>query len=125
MATLLDADIIQDALTNLPDWSGDQQALSRTAELTDEQDTEVRRRVTVITDAMNHHADIGRSGQQNSFTVSTHSKGGVTNLDVALASQIDSVIRRVTGQPPLPAPAEMLSTQAVTRAADEGLGEPS
>ncbi len=102
MATLLADEIIQDALANLPDWSGGRERLSRTAELSEEQDGEVRRRLTVITDALNHHADIERSGQQNRFTVSTHSEGGVTNLDIVLASQIDSIMRQVTGQAPPP-----------------------
>jgi len=120
MATLLDAHIIEDALKNLPDWSGDQQRLTRTAKLTDEQDAEVREHLTIVADAMDHHPEVERTGQETRFTVSTHSAGGVTSLDIPLASQIDSLVRRATGQAPPPPPAEMMPTQVVTHAADEG-----
>lgn len=120
MATLLDASIIEDALANLPDWSGDQERLTRTATLTDKQDAEVREQLAIVADAMDHHPEVERSGQETRFTVSTHSAGGVTSLDIPLASQIDSLVRRATGQAPPPPPAEMLPTQVVTTAADEG-----
>lgn len=120
MATLLDAHIIEDALTNLPDWSGDQQRLTRTAKLTDQQDAEVREQLAIVADAMNHHPEVERTGQETRFTVFTHSAGGVTSLDIPLASQIDSLVRRATGQAPLAPPAENLPTQVVTVAADEG-----
>ncbi len=125
MAELLDAHMIEDALTNLPDWSGGPDRLTRTAALTDEQHRLVHDRIMVSADAMDHHPDVERSGDQTRFTVSTHSDGGVTAKDIALASEIDTVVRHETGEPPLPAPDEVLSQRAVTTSGAEGHAGPS
>lgn len=125
MPTLLAADIITDALNNLPDWSGDTDRLSRTVTLTDEQHAEVQRRIMISADAMDHHPDITRSGRETQYVLSTHSEGGVTSLDIALASEISTQIRGVLGQPPLPVPDEVKSSLAVTEARDEGHAGPS
>jgi 4a-hydroxytetrahydrobiopterin dehydratase len=93
MATLLTAGIIADALDNLPGWSGDTDRLTRTVTLSDEQHAQVQRRVMASADAMDHHPDISRSGQETRFAVWTHSQGGVTELDIALASEISTVLR--------------------------------
>ncbi len=124
MATLLDADVIADALTNLPEWSGGPERLTRTAELSDEQHADVQRRVMVTADAMNHHPDIERSGGQTRFAVTTHSAGGVTELDIALASEINTVLRQVLGEGPPPVPHEVPSPHAVTTAQDEAQSGP-
>lgn len=97
MATLLDAQVIAQALTRLPEWSGGPAGLIRTSRLTEDQHVEVQRDVMERADAMNHHPNIERSGDQTRFTLSTHSAGGVTALDLALAPEIDSVLRAVTG----------------------------
>jgi 4a-hydroxytetrahydrobiopterin dehydratase len=120
MATLLAADIITGALKNLPEWTGDTDRLSRTVTLTDEQHAEVQRQVMISADAMDHHPDISRSGQQTVFVLSTHSAGGVTSYDIALASEISTRIRAVLGQAPPPLPEQVLASDAVTEARNEG-----
>ncbi len=125
MATLLTADLITDALNNLPDWSGATDRLSRTVALTDEQHAEVQRRIMISADAMDHHPDISRSGQETLFVLSTHSEGGVTSLDIALASEISTQIRGVLGQPPPPVPDDVKATRIVTEARAAGSDEPS
>jgi len=92
MATLLDAQVIAEALTDLPGWSGDPTSLIHTSRLTEDQHAEVRQRVMERADAMDHHPDIERSGDQTRFTLSTHSAGGVTALDLRLAAEIDAVL---------------------------------
>ena len=49
-------------------------------------------RVAEIAEQRNHHPDILVHGWNNvRLTLSTHSKGGVTDADRALAEQIDSL----------------------------------
>ena len=124
MATLLDAHMIEDALTNLPEWTGGPEHLTRTVKLTDDQHAEVERRIMVSADAMNHHPDIERTDDETRFVVTTHSEGGVTELDIALASEINTVVRQALGQPPLAVPDEVLSAHAVTSARAEGQAGP-
>ncbi|HEV7828580.1 MAG TPA: 4a-hydroxytetrahydrobiopterin dehydratase, partial [Pseudonocardiaceae bacterium] len=45
-----------------------------------------------IAEARNHHPDIDIRWRTVTFRCSTHSKGGITNLDIELASEIDRVI---------------------------------
>jgi len=125
MATLLSADVITDALNNLPDWSGTPDKLSRAVTLTDEQHQEVTRRITISADAMDHHPEVSRSGQETRFELSTHSDGGVTSLDIAMASEISTQVRAVLGQAPPPLPEEVMSRDAVTESRFEGHEGPS
>ncbi len=120
MATLLSAEIITDALNNLPDWTGNPEQLNRTATLTDEQHEQVQQRIRVSADAMDHHPDVSRSGQQTRFVLTTHSDGGVTSLDIALASEISTQIRGVLGQAPPPLPEAVMSSEAVSESRFEG-----
>lgn len=92
MATLLEPTVIQDALSRLDGWIGDTNQISRTVQLTDQQHAAAERRVMEAANAMNHHPDIERLGGATSFVLSTHSAGGVTELDVALAERIDAIL---------------------------------
>jgi len=49
-------------------------------------------RVAVVAEQMDHHPDIDIRWRTVTFTCATHSKGGVTDLDVRLATQIDEVL---------------------------------
>ncbi len=125
MATLLSADVITDALNNLPDWTGTPDKLSRTVTLTDDEHEEVMRRIKISADAMDHHPDISRSGQETLFELSTHSDGGVTSIDIAMASEISTQVRGVLGQAPPPLPADVMSRDAVSESRLEAHEEPS
>lgn len=46
-------------------------------------------RVADLAEAANHHPDIGIKHNRVKLTLSTHSEGGVTEKDFALAAQID------------------------------------
>ncbi|MGH7669094.1 MAG: 4a-hydroxytetrahydrobiopterin dehydratase [Gemmatimonadaceae bacterium] len=48
-------------------------------------------RVAEVADAMDHHPDIDIRYTKVTFTLSTHSAGGITQLDLNLASKIDGV----------------------------------
>ena len=90
MATLLDDRLVTDAMENLDGWSGDAKRISRTVRV-DDVDGLVGA-VAETADAMDHHPEVQREGDGVTFTLWTHSAGGVTELDIALASRIDDLV---------------------------------
>lgn len=95
MAELLDDAAITAALTELPGWERDGDALVRTAKLPSfPAAIGVVDRVAEIAEAADHHPDIDIRWRTLTFRCSTHSAGGVTDLDTALAAAISS---QVTG----------------------------
>jgi 4a-hydroxytetrahydrobiopterin dehydratase len=94
MSRLLEPEEIARQLVDLPGWSSDGQALSRTVEAPDFMTAiAVVDEVAVAAEAMNHHPDIDIRWRRLGFTLATHSAGGVTQLDVELAHQIDAIAR--------------------------------
>ncbi|MBF6079084.1 4a-hydroxytetrahydrobiopterin dehydratase [Nocardia beijingensis] len=88
--TLLSDTEIAEALTELPEWSRSGDALTRTVEAaTFPAGIELVRRVADVAEEANHHPDIDIRWRKVTFTLSTHSAGGLTALDVALAHEID------------------------------------
>ena len=47
---------------------------------------------------LDHHPDIDIRWRTVRFSVTTHSAGGLTDLDVSLARRIDEIVRRTLGQ---------------------------
>jgi len=93
MATLLDDRLIADAMENLDDWSGDHERISRTVHI-DDVDALVAA-VGEAADAMDHHPEVSRDSNAVTFTLWTHSAGGVTELDIALAARINDLVLAV------------------------------
>ena len=88
---LLSADDVNAALNGLDQWSGDTNGIERTVECsTFPAAIELVRRVADVAEEMNHHPDIDIRWRKVRFAVSTHSAGGVTDLDVQLARRIDA-----------------------------------
>jgi 4a-hydroxytetrahydrobiopterin dehydratase len=56
--------------------------------------------VAKVADELNHHPVVDRSGGSLRYTVWTHSAGGVTSKDVALAKLIDEAIAGTAARPP-------------------------
>jgi 4a-hydroxytetrahydrobiopterin dehydratase len=93
MAELLSDDQLNDVLPKLPDWIAQDAALVRTVELpTFALAIMVVNRVAEIAENDNHHPDIDIRYKSLTFRLSTHSKGGITALDVSLAEEIDGVL---------------------------------
>jgi len=94
MVELLTDDQLTDALSHLPAWRQDGVAtLVRTVELASfVQAIQVVNRVAEIAENDDHHPDIDIRWRTLTFHLSTHSAGGLTSKDVALATEIDSVI---------------------------------
>ncbi|WP_159848289.1 4a-hydroxytetrahydrobiopterin dehydratase [Nocardia sp. CY41] len=90
--TLLSDTEITEALTELPDWARSGNALVRTVEApTFPAGIELVRRVAEVAEEADHHPDIDIRWRKVTFSLSTHSAGGLTALDVALAHQIDQL----------------------------------
>lgn len=53
------------------------------------------RNVAADAEAMNHHPDIDIRWRTVTFTLSTHSEGGLTQLDIELAHQIDAAVLQI------------------------------
>lgn len=93
MAQLWDDERVTDALQGLTDWQRDGNAIVRTATLPSfPAAIEAVRAVAEIAEARNHHPDIDIRWRTVTFHCSTHSQGGITDLDVELAGEIDRVL---------------------------------
>jgi 4a-hydroxytetrahydrobiopterin dehydratase len=92
MPTPLSAEELQAALARLPAWSGDTTRLERTVTGPGDREQQLER-IAAAADRMNHHPVVERqpSGDVR-LLVWTHSADAVTELDVALAEEIDRVL---------------------------------
>lgn len=97
MTRLLTDEEITRQLSDLPDWQGDAAALRCRIEFPDFP-TAIRGVVAVADEAelMNHHPDIDIRWRTVTFVVSTHSAGGVTQLDIELAHRISRIAASLT-----------------------------
>jgi 4a-hydroxytetrahydrobiopterin dehydratase len=91
VSVLTDAQLAA-ALAALPAWSRAGDAIRREVKLRDfGAAMAFVNRVAALAEAANHHPDIDIRWNRVTFTLSTHSEGGVTAHDVALARQIDEL----------------------------------
>lgn len=98
MAEVLDAGAVADGISGLDGWTGDPSAIRRDAKLPSfPAAIGVVDRVAEIAEEMDHHPDIDIRWRTLTFTCSTHSAGGVTGKDLALAARIDQVLRSAGG----------------------------
>jgi 4a-hydroxytetrahydrobiopterin dehydratase len=87
----LTPDQLTDALETLPGWSGDATGIHREIEC-----ASFRAAIAVVdtvaeaAEAADHHPDIDIRWRTLRFTLSTHDVGGVTELDIRLAHEIDA-----------------------------------
>ena len=92
MSRLLDDEERARARAALPGWSGDEVTFTRAfafpAFLVG---VEAVRDVAAVAEQMDHHPDIDIRWRTVTFTVSTHSEGGITQLDVELAHRISEI----------------------------------
>lgn len=106
MATLLTDEELDAATGHLPDWN-------RVGEGTGAKGAELVREVTLptfpeailvvnrvaeIAENDNHHPDIDIRWATLTFRLSTHSAGGLTQADLALANEINGVLDAVGGE---------------------------
>ena len=93
MSELLTNSEIDAALTDLPEWALAGIAITRTVEApTFPAAIDLVARVAASAEAADHHPDIDIRWRKLTFTLSTHSAGGLTVKDVNLAREIDSLL---------------------------------
>jgi 4a-hydroxytetrahydrobiopterin dehydratase len=95
MADKLSAEDRQTALTRLVAWTYDAgaDAISRDFKFKDFSEAfGFMARVALLAQAADHHPDWSNTYSKVSITLSTHSAGGLTARDVALAEAIDKLI---------------------------------
>jgi len=90
--TLLTEDEIAARLERADSWERAGKAISRTVTLGDFREAMLYvRAVAYLAEAANHHPDIAISWNRVTLTLSTHSAGGLTDADFALAERINSL----------------------------------
>ena len=93
--TLLGDDRVRAALAALPGWSGDAAWISRRVTAPDFlTGIRVVDDVALVAETIDHHPDIDIRWRTLTFTLSTHSEGGVTAADIELARGIDEIAER-------------------------------
>ncbi|HEX8094401.1 4a-hydroxytetrahydrobiopterin dehydratase [Jatrophihabitans sp.] len=96
--TLLTADEVQDGLRGLaPSWSAAGKTLVRNVEF-DSFLTAVRfiDELAPVAERLDHHPDLRLSWRTVELSLSTHSAGGLTGLDLELARELDAIIDRLS-----------------------------
>ena len=89
--SVLSPDQLAAELALLSGWTGDTSALRRSIECASfPAAIAVVDAVAIAAEAADHHPDIDIRWRTLHFTLSTHDAGGVTELDIALAREIDA-----------------------------------
>jgi 4a-hydroxytetrahydrobiopterin dehydratase len=89
----LSPDDVAAALRDLPLWSGDADGLRRTVELPSFRDAVAAiNAIADVAEEMDHHPDVDLRWRTLHLALVSHSAGGVTELDLALARRIDALL---------------------------------
>lgn len=83
---------VEGALAELPGWTGDELRIRRTVSLPAEVADEVRERIARVEEELNHHAVVEEDPDGTTFLLWTHSRRGVTELDLELAARISDIV---------------------------------
>ena len=90
--SLLSEDEIAARLREIPGWSRQAKTIERTWKFRDfRQALAFINKVGELAEAMNHHPDIANSWATVRLTLTTHDKGGLTNLDFDLAKKVNTL----------------------------------
>ena len=83
---------IATALAGLPNWTRAGNSINRTVELKDFRDAMLfTGAVAYMAEKANHHPDILIQWNRVTLTLSTHSAGGLTAADIAMAGHLDAL----------------------------------
>jgi 4a-hydroxytetrahydrobiopterin dehydratase len=95
----MDEDEITQALQALPHWRRDDDSITRAVQAPSFlEGIELVGVVARAAEAADHHPDIDIRWRTVTFTLSTHSEGGLTAKDFALAAEIDEAVNRAVAQ---------------------------
>ncbi len=86
------AEEIRKGLTDLNDWREEKGAIKKQFKFSNFADSlEFVNKVGIIAEAADHHPDITFGWGYAEIALTTHDRGGVTDVDFAVAKQIDSL----------------------------------
>ena len=92
MADLIKADELKNRLKKIPEWELEKKHIERTFEFDDFTDSiDFVNSVAEVAEDEEHHPDIDIRYNKVRLILSTHSKGGLTDLDFGLAERIDTL----------------------------------
>jgi len=98
MADVLTTETVTETLADLPGWRYDDGSITRTATMpTFLAAIAVVGDVGGVAEEMDHHPDIDIRWRKLVFRCATHSAGGVTDLDLRLAAQINTIVGKHGG----------------------------
>lgn len=90
---LIESGDLAQFLAEHPDWLFEDDAVQRTFQFADFAEAlDFVNRVGEIAEAANHHPDIDIRWNRVRLRLTTHSEGGLTEMDVAMAARIDGLI---------------------------------
>ena len=90
--SLLSDEEVGSRLRNRPSWARSGDAIVRVIETADfAGSVELVNRIAPVAEEMNHHPDLAISWNRVTVSLSTHSRGGLTESDFALAERIDEL----------------------------------
>jgi 4a-hydroxytetrahydrobiopterin dehydratase len=92
MAQLLDDNELKTALEGLDGWHGDRSAITRTVTVPAGEQPALLEEMERVAREMNHDPDLDIAGDKVTIIMSTHSAGGVTNLDVEYAHRVAALL---------------------------------
>ena len=93
MAQCYDAQEIKEAIKEIPAWEVEGKTIERTFEFDDfTRAMDFVNGVAELAEEEDHHPDIDIRYNKVRLVLSTHSKGGLTELDFALAGKIDTLV---------------------------------
>src|SRR5919106_6365962 len=94
---LLSDDDVQTFMEDHPDWSQENEEIARTYEFSDfSESMGFVTRVALEAEKANHHPDIDIRWNKVTLTLTTHSEGGLTEKDLALANTADGLVGLTT-----------------------------
>jgi 4a-hydroxytetrahydrobiopterin dehydratase len=92
MADLIKADDLKSRLKKIPEWELEKKHIERTFEFDDFSEAiDFVNSVAEVAEEEEHHPDIDIRYNKVRLILSTHSKGGLTDLDFTLAERIDTL----------------------------------
>ena len=92
MADLMKTDELKTRLKKIPEWELEKKHIERTFEFDDFADAiDFVNAVAEVAEEEEHHPDIDIRYNKVRLVLSTHSKGGLTELDFGLAERIDTL----------------------------------
>lgn len=89
---ILDTEQLTEALKTLDAWTADGKLLKKSVKFDNfAQALDHVNRVGALAEAADHHPDITFGWGYADITLTTHDRGGITDVDVALATEINKI----------------------------------